>query len=140
MKNESIEFQSIYEGKESGQVVRQSFRVPVSDKKIIQVIIRKKIYSVSDISQRGVGISPDSRLDLEFNEILTGCELKLADGTWLKGLTGKVIHCSSTEPGQLQYGIQWIYLGTREKKILNEIFSQMKSGVLKNIDLEITKA
>jgi len=146
MKNESIGFQSISEGKEPGekkeyeQLVRQSFRIPVSDKEFIQVIIREKKYFVSDISQKGIGFSIDSRLGFEYGEILTHCELRLTDKVRLNNLTARVIHCSSTETGYLQYGIQWIDLGSQEKKTLKEILSQMQSGVLKNNDRKITKA
>ncbi|OQY53469.1 MAG: hypothetical protein B6230_00105 [Desulfobacteraceae bacterium 4572_89] len=146
MKNESIGFQPISEGKEFGaekesaQQVRQLFRIPVSDKEFIQVIIRKQKYFVSDISQKGIGFSIESRLGFQHGEILTNCELKLADKARLNNLTGKVIHCSSTEQGSLQYGIQWINLGNREKKTLKDILSQMKSGALKRNDRKITKA
>ena len=145
MENESIEFLSISGGKEPSekkeytQMVRQLFRVPAPDKEFIQVIIRKKKYSVSDISERGIGIRIDSHLGFEYGEILTHCDLQMVNRTSLHNLTGKIIHCSSTEPGNLQYGIQWLDLGSREKKILNEIISQMKSEALKNNDRNITK-
>lgn len=137
MNNESIEFESISEAKEPAPLVRQSFRVPVSDPESVQVIIRQKSYEVFDINLGGVGISSENEFDFESGQILTPCELRLSTMN-LTGLTGRVIHCSSADSGRLQYGIQWMDLGPREKKILDQILVQMKEGALKNNDRNLT--
>lgn len=137
MKKESIELTPISKEKEPFPLVRQSFRVPVSGKEIALIIFRQKQYFVSDINQGGVGISVDQAFDFESNEILTPCELRLSKIN-LTGLTGRVIHCSSSISGKLQFGIQWIDLGPRERETLNEILSQLKQGALQNSDRNIT--
>lgn len=137
MKNKSIELVPIAKEKESNSLVRKSFRVPVSDNEIARIIFNQKQYSVSDINQGGVGLSVDQAFDFESNDILTPCELRLST-THLTGLTGRVIHCSSSISGRLQYGIQWIDLGPGERETLNEILSQLKQGALENSDRNIT--
>ena len=112
MKNTSIEFCLISDEKEENTQVRRFFRVPVSDKESVRVRIRQKEYGVSNISRGGIGIGPGSRPEFESGEILVDCELILANDR-IKGLTGKIIHCSSADAGPLRYGIQWIDLQNR---------------------------
>ena len=133
MKTESIELQHRSEGKESAPLVRQSFRIPVSEKESVHVIIKQKPYRVSNISQEGVGISSDNLLDLKFDEILTGCELILQKER-LKGLTGKIIHYSASASGPLEHGIQWFDLKKEQRQALDKLFLQMKTRALENND------
>ncbi|MCP4717847.1 MAG: PilZ domain-containing protein [Desulfobacteraceae bacterium] len=137
MKKESIEFQLISEGKKSSTLVRQIFRVPISDNESVHILIKQKKYLVSNISQGGIGISPDSQLNLEADEILVDCELILAN-TSISGLTGKVIHCSFSEFGPLQYGVQWLELQTGQSQSLDDILSQMKARALEDNDRNIS--
>jgi c-di-GMP-binding flagellar brake protein YcgR len=137
MKDESIEFELNSAEKESAEPVRQFFRVPVSDKESIQVLIKQKKYSVTDISLGGVRISPDNPFDPESGEILPDCELILTQAR-LSGLTGKVIHRSSSEFGPSQYGIQWLDIKISQRETLDEIILQMKNRALGNNDLDVT--
>ncbi len=138
MKNESIEFQLIPEGKESSPKVRQIFRIPVSKEDSVQVLIQQKKYLVSNISQGGIGISPDSQLDLESNEIISDCELILPK-VRISGLSGKVVHCSFSEFGTLQYGVEWLGLQDSQRKSLDEILLQMKIRALEKNDRNMSK-
>ena len=138
MKNESIEFQLISEGNGSGPQVRQIFRIPVSKKDSVQVLIKQKKYLVANISQGGIGISPDNQLELESDEILHDCELILSE-TRISGLTGKVIHCSFSEFGPLQFGVQWEDLQPRQVQALDKILLQMKARVLEKNDRNLGK-
>lgn len=138
MKKESIEFQLISEGKESGTQVRKIFRIPVSKKESVQVLIKQKKYWVSNISRVGIGISPDSQLELSSGEILVDCELILETAS-ITGLTGKVIHCSFSEFGPLQYGVQWLDLQASQIKSLDDILLQMKTRALEKNDRKISK-
>jgi len=115
MKNESIERQFRSEKKESAPLVRQSFRIPVFEKEIIQVLIKQKKYLVFNISQGGVGISSDNLPDLKSDEILTGCELILQKERF-KGLTGKIIHYSASASGPLEHGIHGLILRRNKAK------------------------
>jgi hypothetical protein len=138
MKTESIELQPRSEGKESAPLVRQSFRIPVSEKESVHVIIKQKPYRVSNISQGGVGISADRLFGFKFGEIYTGCELILRNEKF-KGLTGKIIHYSPSASGQLEHGIQWVGLDGEQRQSLDAVFLQMKSRVLETNDRNISK-
>ncbi len=138
MEKESIEFQLISEGKEYSPQVRQIFRIPVSKEDSVQVLIQKKIYLVSNISQGGIGLSPDIQLDLESNEIIDDCELILPKAR-ISGLSGKVIHRSFSEFGPLQYGVQWLDLQDIQRKSLDEILLQMKIRALEKNDRNMGK-
>jgi len=138
MKTESIELQFLSEEKESATLVRHSFRIPVSEKESVHVIIKQKPYRVFNISQGGVGINSDGLFGLKFGDIYTGCELILQNER-LKGLTGKIIHYSPSASGQLEHGIQWIGLDGEQRQSLDVVFLQMKSRVLENNDRKISK-
>jgi hypothetical protein len=138
MKTESIELQPRSEGKKSAPLVRQSFRIPVSEKESVFVIIKQKPYRVSNINQGGVGISSDGLFGLKFGDIYTGCELILRNEKF-KGLTGKLIHYSPSASGQLEHGIQWIGLDGEQRQALDAVFLQMKSRVFENNDRKISK-
>jgi hypothetical protein len=136
MKTESIELHPRSEEKESAPLVRQSFRIPVSEKESVHVIIKQKPYRVSNINQGGVGISSDGLFDLKFGDIYTDCELILQNERF-KGLTGKIIHYSPSAAGQLEHGIQWIGLDGEQRQLLEAVFLQMKSCALENNDRNI---
>ncbi|MCP3941353.1 MAG: PilZ domain-containing protein [Desulfobacteraceae bacterium] len=138
MKNESIEFQFISDEKESAVPVRQYFRIPISDKESVQVLIKEKKHFVSDISQGGISISSDDPSDLESGEILADCELILGKSR-LSGLAGRVVRRTSSGSGLLQYGIQWIDLQTEQRQILDEIILKMKTRILENNDRNVNK-
>jgi len=133
MKNESIKPQLKSAEKEPEPMVRQSFRIPVSEKESVHVLIKKRKYQVSNISREGIGIGFGILPDLKFGEVLTGCELILKKER-LKGLTGRVIHYSSSASGQLQHGIQWIDLQPKQQQAIDDNFLQMKTRALENND------
>ncbi len=138
MKTESIEIRPRSEEKESAPLVRQSFRIPVSEKESVHVIIKQKTYRVSNIGQEGVGIRSDRLSGLKFGEIYTNCELILQNERF-KGLTGKIIHYSPSASGQLEHGIRWIGLDAEQRQSLEAVFLQMKSCALENNDRKISK-
>jgi c-di-GMP-binding flagellar brake protein YcgR len=137
MKNESVKPQLTSAGKESEPMVRQSFRIPVSEKESVQVLIKHRKYHVSNISREGIGIGFGIQPDLKFGEVLTGCELILKKER-LKGLSGRVIHYSSSASGQLQHGIQWSDLEDGQQKAIDQFCLQMKTQALENHDRNIS--
>jgi c-di-GMP-binding flagellar brake protein YcgR len=136
MKTESTELQARSEEKESAPLVRKFFRIPVSQKESVHVIIKQKKYRVSNISQGGVGISSEHLSDFKYGEICSGCELILEHERF-KGLSGKIVHYSPSASGQLEQGIQWIDLDSKQKQALDAVFLKMKTRVLENNDREI---
>jgi hypothetical protein len=137
MKTESIELQPRSGKKESAPLVRQFFRIPVSETESAYVVVHQNKYRVANISQGGVGIHFDAPSDLKFGEIYTDCELVLGKERF-GGLTGKVIHYSPSASGELEQGIQWVKADAVQRQALDTLFSQMKTRFLENNDRKIS--
>ena len=130
MTEDSIDFQPLPDALSDETPVRQSFRVPVSDKENILAIINGQTYRVANISESGIAIHADSCLEFESGQILSGTELWLGTER-LKDLTGIVVHCSVHDGGFLQFGIQWQGMSGPELKTLANVIGNLKDKALK---------
>lgn len=133
MDKPSIKLQPISSEDASQVPVRKSFRIPVSQDKSYRVWIRKVPYLLFDISETGIGLCSDTRIDFDTDDIISDCELELA-GNRLTGFTGRMIHCNTDRSGHLHYGIAWMNLGDKEKKELETILTGIKETTLQNYD------
>jgi c-di-GMP-binding flagellar brake protein YcgR len=127
MSHSTIEFLPVPE--DLAHQVRQTFRVPVSEKESISAVISSIAYPVSDIGLGGIGILVEDNQTFEIGDPLDGCRLNFKD-TRLTDLTGKIVHCAFHDNGLWQFGIQWIDLADSQKKILEQELSRLKKQVL----------
>ncbi len=129
MSENSLEFQPMpgINPKEDG--VRNSFRVPASNRDNIQVVFYKEPYTVVDISNRGIAIKADTCYQFEAGQLIENAELML-DGQQINGLTAKVVHCSIRDTGSLQFGLAWIGMSDDDKSQLNTFITKIKSKYL----------
>ena len=130
MTEDSIDIQPLSGSDSARTNVRQSFRVPVSEKENLLARISGKAYSVANISAFGIAIRADSCLEFEEGQILPETELWL-DNTLLMKITGKVIHCSVHNEGFLQFGIQWRNLSDQEQRSLEATVGALKARMMK---------
>ena len=130
MNNESIEFQSITDDPSLPKVVRKAFRVPVEETQKAWVLIDETHYPVLDICLGGISIAIQDNSAFNVGQQLAQCELNLFDES-IKGLTGRVVHFSSTREQEWKYGIQWVDMEKETASLLATIISRMKVQLLK---------
>jgi len=127
MTDRSIDIQSLPQ--ETEIPVRQSFRVPVSNKSNILAVLQEQTFSVANVSGSGIAILADSCLVFEEGQILKDAQLWLGT-TRLTGLTGKVIHCSVQASGQFYFGIEWLDMAKDDFDRMVEILGTIKAQAL----------
>lgn len=121
MIEQSLEFFNVNEDSIVSKTVRKSFRVPISERKHIQVTLKGKVYDITNISNFGIGILLNSQADFQIGEVVKDCRLNLFDED-IPNLTGKIIHYSEDISQQWYYGIRWLEPGTLESdKIINGV-------------------
>ncbi len=130
MNSQSIEFQKIKDDKDSSEIVRNSFRVPIQEMGNISLIINKIQYKVLDISPGGVAISLEDNSVFTIDEIIENCELCILDHVFTD-LKARVVHSSLGIEMSLQCGIQWIDIDRQCLDQLKQIILKMKSQLLK---------
>ena len=134
MREDSIDFQPIPGDDTQDKQVRHVFRVPVSFKDDIQVILDRSEYTVTNLSETGVAVNVSSCLELDSGRIIDDARLRIADVN-LTGLCVKVIHCSVHDSGSFQFGLQWVHMTPENKKTLEKVLGQLKAEALKVKDL-----
>lgn len=133
MTDDSIEFQPLPDNIQAEVPVRQSFRVPVSDADKVAAILCGRTYAVADISTSGIAVHADSCLDFVAEQVIEDAELLLGTSR-LGGLTGKVVHCSVHDNGNLKFGITWIHLPSQTKDTLDAVIGEIKARALRQDD------
>ncbi|WDP89198.1 MAG: PilZ domain-containing protein [Desulfobacter sp.] len=129
MTDNSLEFQPM-PGIDSGEdKVRNSFRVPASDKDNVLAVFYQKTFTVVNISSIGIAIRADSCLEFEAGQIIEDAELVLGSQR-MEGLTAKVVHCSVHDTGDLQFGLAWVNMTAEEKERIDGVIERIKARFL----------
>ena len=130
MTEDSIDIQPLPTTDQPEARVRNSFRVPVSDKDNISAVFCGQTYNAANISVTGISIHADSCLDFQAGQVVENAELRIAD-LRLTNLKGRVIHCSVHDDGELQFGVDWLDMSLKNRETLETILSRMKARALK---------
>lgn len=130
MTENSIEFQPMPGDEQESETIRNSFRIPASDKDNVLAVFYNKTYTVVNLSKVGIAIHSDSCLEFESGQIIDDAELVLGSRK-ISGLSAKVVHCSVHDSGELQFGLAWLNMTPEDKSRLETILEQMKVMVLK---------
>ncbi|MCG8684716.1 MAG: PilZ domain-containing protein [Desulfobacterales bacterium] len=130
MTENSIEFQPM----PGANSIRHAYRVPASEKDDIQAILYRRTYSVTNISAIGIAIHSNSCLEFESGQIIEDAELKVGS-LHMTHLRGKVIHCSVHDSGDLQFGIEWLDMKSKDRERLEESLGQFKARALEDKNL-----
>ena len=105
--------------------IRHSFRVPVEFQDDTAVIFDNQTYRVVDISPEGVNIDDKDQVSFTSGQLIENFEL-IIQGSRIKGLTARIVHCSSDTERNWNYGIQWIDLADEAKQQIVEIVLKIK--------------
>lgn len=129
MTDNSLEFQPMPGIDAEADKVRNSFRVPASDKDNVLAVFYQKNYTVVNLSTIGIAISADSCLEFEAGQIIDDAELVIGNQR-MKGLTAKVVHCSVHDSGDLQFGLSWVDMSPGDKAQLDAVIEEIKARFL----------
>lgn len=105
--------------------IRHSFRVPVEIQEDIAVMLDNQTYRVVDISPEGVNIDDKDQASFTAGQLIENFELIIL-GSRIKGLTARIVHCSSDTERNWNYGIQWIDLADEAQQQIAAIVSKIK--------------
>ncbi len=122
---EFIEFEEIDGELLSASVARKSFRIPIIDKPGFSLINDGKSYSLANISVSGLGILVESESSFFLGQVLNDCELILLKNS-IKGLQGKIVHCSADISGKRLCGVKWLNLDPRNNKKIEAVVLALK--------------
>lgn len=105
--------------------IRHSFRVPLEIQEDIAVVLDNQTYCVVDISPEGVNIDDKDQASFTAGQLIENSEL-IIPGSRIKGLTARIVHCSSDTERNWNYGIQWIDLADEAQQQIAAIVSKIK--------------
>jgi c-di-GMP-binding flagellar brake protein YcgR len=105
--------------------IRHSFRVPVEFQADIAVMLGNQTYRVVDISPEGVNIEDKDQGSFTAGQLIENFEL-IIQGSRIKGLNARIVHCSSDTQRNRNYGIQWIDLADEAQQQIVEIVLKIK--------------
>jgi hypothetical protein len=93
------------------------------------VIFDNQTYRVVDISPEGVNIEDKDPASFTAGQLIENFELVIP-GSRIKGLTARIVHCSSDTEKKWNYGIQWIDLTYEAQQQIAAIVSKIKQKIL----------
>ncbi len=125
---EFIEFEEIDGELLSASVARKSFRIPLIDKPGFLLMTGQKFYSLANISVSGIGILVESESSFFLGQVLTDCELILFKNS-IKGLQGKIVHCSADVSGKRLCGVKWLNPDPRSSKKIEAVILALKKKI-----------
>ena len=130
VSREFIEFEEIDDKNSITKVARHFFRIPIMEKTDFLLIIGTKTYSIVNISVSGLGALVDPDDSFFLGQILNNCEIMLLKER-IKGLTGKITHCSSDMSGQRMCGIKWINPDPQNCEKIESVLLAMQKEMFK---------
>lgn len=104
---ESIEFQEISNDSQLTDMVRNSFRIPLTSKENYSVSIDNVSHSLVDIGNTGIALELTRGMNLMVGDKIVGCRLVLGDDT-VENLEGEVVHLSPGKDMRRICGIRWL--------------------------------
>lgn len=128
MTSSSIDFTPLPQ--EADIPVRKSFRVPVSREDNVHLLVGQKPYTAVNLSASGIAVHAKSCLEFEAGQILENAVLTIG-ATQFANLTGKVVHCSVLDTGELHFGIQWQKMAPEILEEMCRLLEKIKDRALK---------
>ena len=100
------------------EIVRKSFRLPVSNPGEVKLQINDQQYDIIDITSDGIGILLSRPGVFSTGEELNSIKLTVQEKIF--NLFGELIYISPYEDGNYRYGIKFIDQKEEMKRIINE--------------------
>ena len=117
------------------EIVRKSFRLPVSNPGEVKLQINDQQYDIIDITSDGIGILLSRPGVFSTGEELNSIKLTVQEKIF--NLFGELIYISPYEDGNYRYGIKFIDQKEEMKRIINEY---IKSNCTKLFSTDVQKS
>lgn len=133
MNSQPINLEEVEKDPLLHKVVRQSFRIPITDSENFWVRIGETQYPIQDVCMDGIGITLEDPSNFTISQVFMDCEIGIKNEI-ISGLNGRVIHFSLNAGKDWQCGIQWINISKEAEQKLADVVSNLKKEFLTEDD------
>lgn len=126
---ESIEFQELRNDSQLDDIVRNSFRIPLTSKENYSVTIDDISHPLVDIGNRGIALELTRDINVMVGDIFLECTLVLGDET-VENLEGEVVHLSPGRALRRICGIRWLEPGASAVQTIDSSVLALRKELL----------